>query len=890
MASPGSLSNDQQTSRKRPALIPILAGGLDGQQQTQTFITALVTGLIVLGAEVAAFIILKNRFRQIYSPRSYRVPPNKRVDPLPHSFLGWIPYVIRTPATTILQKNGLDAYIFVRFLFLMMEIFAPFMVVTWVILLPVDAAGSRGTNTGITRFTFGNVGLSQQPRYAAHLILVWILTFWVFYLIRREYAKFIQLRQDFLMSPEHTRLAQSKTVLVTGVPEELLNQSNMQRFCNVLPGGAKRIWFARDLKDLPDLYDRREKAVKKLEGAETKLLKLATKQIAKNEKKHLDAPASDPEASKSEVYRYVPQKKRPTHKLGPLGLWGKKVDSIEWAREEIETTNRELETERELLGGNEGSTKYPARSAVFIQFHTQIAAHMFAQCLAHHAPLRMSYRFLEVGQEDVIWGNLRIKPYEQRARYAASWAATLGLIILWSFPVAFVGLISNVSALCISAPWLAWLCKLPVPVNGIIQGALPPIALAVLFMLLPIILRLFARFEGIPLKTGIELSLMTRLFIFQVIHGFLIVTLASGLVKAIPAIAKNPSSAVTLLATQLPAASTFFLTYFVTTSFAGAAGSLLQIVKLIVYYVKLILLGSTPRSVFGIKYNSSTVAWGTLWPSMTLLTVIGLTYSVIAPLVCGFALVAFALFWFVYKYLFLLVIDTPPATETGGLFYPKALGHIFVGLYIEQICMCGLFFLAQDAKGKQSAIPEGAIMVVLIVITVLYHIVLNSGYQPLVKFLPLSVAPKIAATQGFPDGFPAHHNAGREAGQTSQLAPTQSETTTKEKDESTFPPPAGASFDEHKRPLRTVETNDDTGTLPGDEHLDQNAFDHPAMYKDYDTVWIPQDPQGLYRDELEASQAHGVDISAEGAYMNEKAKVDVHRAPPGEDWDDSQAI
>lgn len=119
------------------------------------------------------------------------------------------------------------------------------MALTWVVLLPVDAAGSRGTNTGITRFTFGNVGLSEQPRYAAHLIIVWILTFWVFYLIRREYAKFIQLRQDFLMSPEHTRLAQSKTVLVTGVPDELLNQSNMQRFCSVLPGGAKRIWFAR---------------------------------------------------------------------------------------------------------------------------------------------------------------------------------------------------------------------------------------------------------------------------------------------------------------------------------------------------------------------------------------------------------------------------------------------------------------------------------------------------------------------------------------------------------------------------------------------------------------------------------------------------------------------
>lgn len=123
------------------------------------------------------------------------------------------------------------------------------MVVTWVILLPVDAASSGGTNTGINRFTFGNVGLSQQPRYAAHIILVWILTFWVFYLIKREYSTYIVLRQDFLMSRDHARLAQSKTVLVTGVPKEFLNQQSMMRFCSVLPGGAKRIWFARSVTE-----------------------------------------------------------------------------------------------------------------------------------------------------------------------------------------------------------------------------------------------------------------------------------------------------------------------------------------------------------------------------------------------------------------------------------------------------------------------------------------------------------------------------------------------------------------------------------------------------------------------------------------------------------------
>lgn len=338
---------------------------------------------------------------------------------------------------------------------------------------------------------------------------------------------------------------------------------------------------------------------------------------------------------------------------------------------------------------------------------------------------------------------------------------------------------------------------------------------------------MLARFEGIPLRTGIELSLMTRYFIFQVIHGFLIVTLASGLMKSIPALANNPSSAVTLLATQLPAASTFFLTYFVTTSFAGAAGALLQIAKLVIYYVKLVLLGSTPRSVFNVKYSMSTVAWGTLvrdfslstdsalalihsgaqWPSMTLLTVIGLSYSVIAPLVCGFAFVAFALFWFVYKvrwtvtisrmsvvtltllvkqYLFLLAIDTPPETETGGLFYPKAITHIFVGIYIELLCLCGLFFLAQDADGNQSAIPQGAIMVVLIVITALYHIVLIKGYHPLIAYLPLSVAPKMAEAQGYTDGYPSNR-APRAEKDAQSLAQTATNQTPREKDEpSTF--------------------------------------------------------------------------------------------------------
>ncbi|BGP55330.1 hypothetical protein JCM8202_002170 [Rhodotorula sphaerocarpa] len=860
---------------------------------TEALITALVTGIAVAGAEVAAFVVLKNRFRTIYTPRSYRVPEERQVVPLPTSFLGWIPHVFKTPARTILERNGLDAYVFCRFLFLMLEIFFPFWVVTWIILLPVDAANSGGNHTGVEQFTFGNVGNRQQSRYAAHLILAWLLTFWVLYLIKREYANFIVLRQEFLMSKAHRRLAQAKTVLVTGVPKELLDEATMERFCSVLPGGAKRIWFARDLKDMPDTFDNRTAAITKLESAETKILKLATKQIAKDKKKGQgEREEQDPEANKAAVMRYVPQKKRPTHRTGTMGLWGKKVDTIDWAREEIANNNQELEKERGYLNNDD---KYPRESAVFILFHTQMAAHMFAQCLNHHAPLRMSSRFLEVAVDDVIWENLNMNPYQKKGRIALSWAATLGLIITWAAPVAFVGAIANVNTLCSIASWMQWLCQLPVPVEGIIQGALPPAALAVLFLLVPIILRLFAQFEGIPLQTRVELSLMDRYFIFMVLNGFIVVTLSSGLMAAIPQITQNPASAVTLLATQLPAASTFFLTYFVTVAFAGAAGALLQIVALVLYYVKLILLGSTPRSVWGVKSMFPLFQWGKLYPSITLLTVIGLAYSIIAPLVCGFACVAFALFWFVYKYLFLHVLETDPATETGGLFYPKAITQIFVGLYIEQVCLAGLFFLAQNAQGKQSAIPEGVLMVVLIVITAAFQIIMKMGYGPLIEYLPLSVAGQLNPGpqdrySGERDGRSSEHVQDSPSAYDSPVQGDRKEK--KEKDQSRFPPQR-PSTDEHNMPLRNedsraAETDHDAGD--DDETLDEHAFDHPAMYMEADTVWIPEDPNGLYRDEVEHTRSAGVDASSDGATMNEKGKVDVARAPPGEDWDDSQQL
>lgn len=66
-----------------------------------------------------------------------------------------------------------------------------------------------------------------------------------------------------------------------------------------------------------------------------------------------------------------------------------------------------------------------------------------------------------------------------------------------------------------------------------------------------------------------------------------------------------------------------------------------------------------------------TVQFGTLWPSMTLLTVIGLAYSIIAPLINGFLWIGMGFTLFAFKYLF---VCSSPRSSSRRLIDSRGLG------------------------------------------------------------------------------------------------------------------------------------------------------------------------------------------------------------------------
>ncbi|EIN07902.1 DUF221-domain-containing protein [Punctularia strigosozonata HHB-11173 SS5] len=729
---------------------------------SQTFVTSLVTNVALLAVEVGAFTILKSRLGRIYTPRTFLPPPDKRAQELPTGIWRWVPAVLLSNPKDIIHKNGLDAYMFLRWMKMVIIIFFVFTLVTWPILLPVDAADVRGSSQqGLTKLSWSNITSSLDNRLAAHIVVIYLLTFFVFYMIRREMLHFVHIRHQYLISKSHSHQARARTVLVTSLPEELGEEHQLREFASFVPGGVEHIWIYRDTKELNKKFEERQKACAQLEKACSKLLRTATKNWNRRQSAHtkevkkvdkmrrkgkletdaekLNLPQSvfDPDplkpqaASLDSLKDLVPESQWPRHRIGPLHALGigRKVDTIEYCKDEIGRLNEEIDQLRHRLGNEK-----PLGSA-FIECNLQLGAHVLAQCVSYHEPLMMADKWLEVTPRDVIWKNLDDGAYEVRTRYVISWAATIALIILWAFPVAFVGTVSNLEGLCSEARWLRWVCKAPTPVPGIITGVLPPILLAILMLLLPMILRFLAVYECIPLHSLVDVSVYKRYFALLVIHGFLIVTLTSGITSAIAQILATPAQAVENLARNLPNAAIFFLTYMATQGLSGAASALIQLGPLIMHYVKKWFLGRTPRQAYGVTFLMPSADFGTTLPRLSLLATIGFAYSVISPLINGLALLGFSLLYVAWKFLLTQVFDQPEEAETGGLYFPIAVSNFFVGLYIEQICLACLFFLkvpgAITAPTVSAAGPivEGVLMLILLAITFAYQLLVTRSFK-----------------------------------------------------------------------------------------------------------------------------------------------------------------
>ena len=219
--------------------------------------------------------------------------------------------------------------------------------------------------------------------------------------------------------------------------------------------------------------------------------------------------------------------------------------------------------------------------------------------------------------------------------------------------------------------------------------------------------------------------------------------------------------------------------------------------------------------------------------------------------------------------MFLLDIDTK------GRIYPRALQQVFVGLYVAEACLVGLFAIASGTS--VGAVGPLILMVIMLVVTALYQAALNSALGPLLDYLPKSMDAEerrlLAEENGddLENGNHAYGEGSKEGGKVDARARATT----------------GNNAPPHKKPnMFTKWLRPDIYTdyatmrrlVPKDipiqyaPEVEAEAYYNPSITSRTPLLWVPRDPVGVSRQEC-AQTSKVIPMTDDGAYLDEKNKV-----------------
>jgi hypothetical protein len=238
--------------------------------------------------------------------------------------------------------------------------------------------------------------------------------------------------------------------------------------------------------------------------------------------------------------------------------------------------------------------------------------------------------------------------------------------------------------------------------------------------------------------------------------------------------------------------------------------------------------------------------------------------------------------------------------DTKGLLYPRALQQLFVGLYIAEICLIGLVAVS-FGKNRDAAIGPLILLILLLVTTALYNVALNAALEPLLKYLPKSIAAEEAraaaaeagavavdpAAEGGPDAKPALEE-GEPTNGTAAAAAAKPEAPPSMLTKF-LKPHVYADYASLRR-LMPAAVSDDRGEATGEatgtsetSSIARDAYLGPSVWAEPTRLVVPRDTAGVSGSEVRAS-GKVVPITDGGATLGEKNEIVVDEEAMGELW------
>ncbi|KAJ9689662.1 hypothetical protein PVL29_012380 [Vitis rotundifolia] len=534
-------------------------------------------------------------------------------------FLNWMPDALKMPEPELIEHAGLDSAVYLRIYLIGLKLFVPIAFLAWAILVPVNwtsasntLAQSKATYSDIDKLSISNTPLGSE-RFWSHIVMAYAFTFWTCYLLQKEYETIATMRLQFLASEK--RRPDQFTVLVRNVPpdaDESVSELVEHFFLVNHSDNYLTHQVVYDANKLAKLVKKKEKMQNWLDYYQIK--------YSRNESS------------------------RPFKKTGFLGLWGNRVDAIDFYTSEIEKLCKEISVERERVT-NDPKSIMPA---AFVSFKTRWGAAVCAQTQQSRNPTLWLTEWAPEPR-DVYWHNLAIPFVSLTVRRLIIAVAFFFLTFFYMIPIAFVQSLASIEGIEKVVPFLRPIIEKKF-IKSLIQGFLPGIVLKIFLIVLPAILMLMSKFEGFISISSLERRSASRYYLFNFVNVFLGSIIAGSALEQLNTFMKqSPNQIPRTIGVAIPMKATFFISYIMVDGWAGIAAEILMLKPLIIFHLKNFFLVKTEKDREE-AMDPGSIGFNTGEPRIQLYFLLGLVYAVVTPVLLPFIIVFFGLAYVVFRH------------------------------------------------------------------------------------------------------------------------------------------------------------------------------------------------------------------------------------------------
>ena len=190
---------------------------------------------------------------------------------------GWFPPLIRTQEPELLDKIGLDAVAFLRFLRMVRWMFTAIAVIGCGVLIPVNVIYNLKKVNSADRDLLSMLTLRDLtgPILFVHVATSYIFTFIIMFFVWVNWKRMVELRLKWFRSPEYMQSFYARTLMVQKVPKKFQSDEGIRGILESVqvPYPATSVHVGRRVGRLPELIEFHNNAVRDLEKILVRYLK-----------------------------------------------------------------------------------------------------------------------------------------------------------------------------------------------------------------------------------------------------------------------------------------------------------------------------------------------------------------------------------------------------------------------------------------------------------------------------------------------------------------------------------------------------------------------------------------------------------------------------------------